>query len=370
MMEMMGLHLPGAAFVHPHTPLRAALTAAAARTVVEQGPGRQLYTPMARVADARAFVNAIAGLLATGGSTNHTMHLLAMARAAGIHLTWDDISDLSAVTPLIARVYPNGGADVNAFHAAGGMSLIIRELLTAGLAHPDVLTVAGPDLWRYTQEPTLQDGTLSWRDGPQTSLEPTVIATVAQPFDTEGGIRLMTGNLGRAVAKTSAVKPRHRVIEAPALVFETQDALVAAFQRGELERDCVVVVRFQGPRANGMPELHNLSPSLGVLLDREFKVALVTDGRMSGASGKVPAALHVTPEALDGGALAYLRDGDVIRVDTLSGRLDVRVSESDLYTRPRAHPSAADTHGFGRELFTHMRAVVGPADQGASPFLH
>jgi phosphogluconate dehydratase len=368
MMEMMGLHLPGAAFVHPHTPLRAALTAQAAHTVATQGPGRQLYTPLSRVADERAFVNAIAGLLATGGSTNHTLHLLAMARAAGIHLTWDDISDLSAVTPLIARVYPNGGADVNGFHAAGGMALIIRELLAAGLAHNDVTTVAGPGLWRYTQEPALEGNQLAWRDGPAASLAPAVIRTIEQPFEPEGGIRLLAGNLGRAIAKTSAVKPRHRVIEAPAVVFDDQEDLVAAFQRGELNRDCVAVVRFQGPRANGMPELHNLSPSLGVLLDREYKVALVTDGRMSGASGKVPAALHVTPEALDGGPLAYLQSGDIIRVDTTTGALDVHVDPVILHARPRAHPTRASTQGCGRELFTHMRATVTPSDQGASFF--
>ena len=370
MMEMMGLHLPGAAFVHPHTQLRAHLTAAAAHTVVEQGPGRQLYTPIARVADERAFVNAIAGLLATGGSTNHTLHLIAMARAAGIALTWNDMSELSAVTPLIARVYPNGAADVNAFHAAGGMALVIRELLTAGLAHPDVTTVAGPGLWRYTQEPFLHDGCLTWRDGPDASLEPGVIGTVENPFDAEGGIRLMTGNLGRAIAKISAVKPAHRVIEAPAIVFDDPDDLVAAFARGELNRDCVAVVRFQGPRANGMPELHSLSPALGVLLDRGFAVALVTDGRMSGASGKVPAAIHVTPEALDGGPLAYVQDGDIVTLDTLTGRLDIRLDRADFYARPRGHRPIDATHGLGRELFAHMRAAVTPADQGACAILH
>ena len=368
MMEMMGLHLPGAAFVHPHTALRAALTTAATHAVVEQGPGRQLYTPMARVADAKSFVNAIAGLLATGGSTNHTLHLVAMARAAGIQLTWEDIAALSAVTPLIARVYPNGAADVNAFHAAGGMSVVIRALLTAGLAHADVHTVAGPDLWRYTREPQLHDGALVWRDGPAASLEPDIIRPVDDPFDPEGGIRLMTGNLGAAIAKVSAVKPIHRVIEAPARVFDDPDDLVDAFKRGELDRDGVAVVRFQGPRANGMPELHNLSPSLGVLLDRGFAVALVTDGRMSGASGKVPAALHVTPEALDGGALAYLRDGDIVCLDTLTGRLDVRLDHAILYDRPRAQPPRQHTTGCGRELFAPFRAAVGSADQGASVF--
>ena len=365
MMEIMGLHLPGSAFVHPYTPLRDALTKAAARQVVDLAPGRQHYTPMAKVVDEKAIVNATAGLLATGGSTNHTLHLVAMARAAGIVLTWDDFNDLSAVTPLLARVYPNGAEDVNAFQAAGGMAFVVRELLRAGLVHEDVVTVAGPGLHRYAQEPQLgDDGAATWRDGPSASLDDSLLRPVDDPFDAEGGIRLMSGNLGRAVVKTSAVKPEHRIVEAPAAVFDSQEAMVATFQRGELDRDVVVVVRFQGPRANGMPELHNLTPSLGLLLDRGYHVALVTDGRMSGASGKVPAALHLTPEALDGGALAYLRDGDLVRFDSVKGVLDVRLDAAELRTRPRATASNL-AHGYGRELFANMRAVVGSAEQGA-----
>ena len=365
MMEMMGLHLPGAAFVHPYTPLRDALTRSAARQIVDLAPGKQHYTPMARVVDERAIVNAVAGLLATGGSTNHTLHLVAMARAAGVVLTWDDFNDLSAVTPLLARVYPNGSQDVNAFQAAGGMAFIVRQLLRAGLVHEDVVTVAGPGLHRYAREPALaDDGSLVWRDGAAESLDDTLLRPVERPFDPEGGLRLMSGALGRAIVKTSAVKAEHRVVEAPCAVFEGQDDMVAAFQRGELDRDVVVVVRFQGPRANGMPELHNLTPSLGLLLDRGFKVALVTDGRMSGASGKVPAALHLTPEALDGGPLAYLQDGDVIRFDSLRGLLDVKVDPAELSRRPRASASSG-AFGHGRELFATFRSAVGSAELGA-----
>jgi phosphogluconate dehydratase len=365
MMEMMGLHLPGAAFVPPDTPLRDALNRAATQTAVELSRGRQSYTPMGRVVDEKAIVNAAAGLLATGGSTNHTLHLVAMARAAGVQFTWDDFDALSSVTPLIAKVYPNGSEDVNAFHAAGGMGFVIRQLLEAGLAHDDVLTVAGPGLHRYGQEPWLDEGRLAWRDGPAESLNRDILRPVADPFDPHGGLRLLTGNLGRAIAKVSAVKPERRIVEAPCVVFDDQEQLTAAFQRGELNRDLVAVVRFQGPKANGMPELHNLSPALGVLMDRGFNVALVTDGRMSGASGKVPAALHVTPEALDGGVLARLQTGDVVRLDAEAGVLEVKVGADVLAARPVtvAAPAAA---GFGREMFAHMRAAVGPADQGAS----
>jgi phosphogluconate dehydratase len=365
LMEMMGLHLPGAAFVHPNTPLREALTAAAAHRAIAIGPNRQEYAPLSRIIDAKSVINGVVGLLATGGSTNHTLHLVAIARAAGIELTWDDFGDLSAVTPLLARVYPNGGADVNHFHAAGGMALVVRELLDAGLAHDDVLTVAGPGLRRYTQEPALEGGELVWREGAAASLDTKILRPVNDPFDAEGGIRLLTGNLGRAVIKASAVKPEHRLIEAPAKVFDDQDDLLAAFQAGELTGDFVAVVRFQGPRANGMPELHNLTPTLGVLLDRGQKVALVTDGRMSGASGKTPAAIHVTPEAMDGGALAYLRDGDIIRLDTESGELSVALDPAELRRRaPATHPQPQ--FGYGRELFAHMRRAAGPADAGAS----
>jgi len=364
MMEMMGLHLPGSAFVSPNTPLRDALVAAAPKRAIEIRDGTNDYTPMSAVVDAKSLVNALAGLLATGGSTNHTLHLIAMGRAAGIQIRWEDFDDLSRVTPLIAKVYPNGTEDVNAFHAAGGMAFVIRQLLDAGLAHDDVLTVAGPGLRRYQTEPFLQDGKLVWREGTDVSLNPDILRPVDNPFQPEGGIRLLTGPLGRAVIKTSAVKDEHLVIEAPAVVFEDQDELQAAFKRGDLNKDFIAVVRFQGPRANGMPELHNLTPPLGVLLDKGFKVALVTDGRMSGASGKVPAAIHVTPEAADGGPLAYVRDGDMIRVDALTGELAILVDPAELRARPCAdcRPSAG---GYGRELFGMMRRAAGPADAGA-----
>ena len=366
LMEMMGLHLPGAAFVNPGTPLRAALTEAAARRLVEIGARRQDYAPMARVVGEKAIVNGIVGLLATGGSTNHTLHLVAIARAAGIEITWDDFGDLSRVTPLIARVYPNGSGDVNHFHAAGGMAFVVRQLLDAGLAHDEVTTVAGPGgLRRYQAEPFLEGGELVWREGAPASLDLAMLRPVDDPFDAEGGIRLLTGNLGRAVIKTSAVKPEHRIIEAPARVFDDQDELLAAFRAGELGGDFIAVVRFQGPRANGMPELHNLSPTLGLLLDRGQKVALVTDGRMSGASGKTPAALHVTPEAIDGGALALIRDGDILRLDAEAGVLEARVDPAVLRARAPATVSPAQ-FGYGRELFGHMRRAVGPAEAGAS----
>ncbi|MDB5435027.1 MAG: edd [Phenylobacterium sp.] len=364
MMELTGLHLPGSAFVHPNTPLRDALVAGATKRAVEIRDGSNAYTPMAQVVDAKSLVNALAGLLATGGSTNHTLHLIAMGRAAGIQISWEDFDDLSRVTPLIAKVYPNGSEDVNAFHAAGGMAFVVRQLLDAGLAHDDVMTVAGPGLRRYQTEPFLDGGKLVWREGTAVSLNPDILRPVDDPFQAEGGLRLMSGPLGRAVMKTSAVKPEHLVIEAPAVVFEDQEELQAAYHRGELNKDFVAVVRFQGPRANGMPELHNLTPPLGVLLDKGFKVALVTDGRMSGASGKVPAAIHVTPEAADGGALAYVRDGDVIRVDARAGTLEIKVAPQELMARQRAvgRPSAP---GYGRELFGLMRRAAGPADAGA-----
>jgi phosphogluconate dehydratase len=364
MMEMMGLHLPGSAFVNPNTPLRDALVAAAPKRAIEIRDGTNDYTPMSAVVDAKSLVNALAGLLATGGSTNHTLHLIAMGRAAGVQITWEDFDDLSRSTPLIAKVYPNGAEDVNAFHAAGGMAFVIRQLLDAGLAHEDVLTVAGPGLRRYQTEPFLDGEKLVWREGTAVSLNPDILRTVDDPFHPEGGIRLLTGPLGRAVMKTSAVKDDHLVIEAPAIVFDDQEALQEAFKRGELNRDFVAVVRFQGPKANGMPELHNLTPPLGVLLDRGFKVALVTDGRMSGASGKVPAAIHVTPEAADGGPLAYVRDGDVVRLDAHTGELTIKVDPAELRSRPRA-VERLSPGGYGRELFAVMRRAAGPADAGA-----
>jgi phosphogluconate dehydratase len=364
MMEMTGLHLPGAAFVTPNTPLRDALTAAAPKRAVEIRDGGNDYTPFSAVIDEKSLVNAIAGLLATGGSTNHTLHILAMARAAGVQIAWEDFNDLSRITPLIARVYPNGSEDVNAFHAAGGMAFVTRQLLDAGLAHEDVSTVAGAGLRRYQQEPFLEDGRLVWRDGPAVSLNRDLLRPCDDPFEAEGGIRVLAGPLGRGVIKTSAVKPEHRVIEAPAIVFEDQEELLAAHKRGELNRDFIAVVRFQGPQANGMPELHSLTPTLGVLLDKGFKVALVTDGRMSGASGKVPAAIHVTPEAAVGGPLAYVKTGDVIRLNVNAGELDIQVDSRELMRRERAvcPPSG---HGYGRELFGMMRRAAGPADTGA-----
>jgi phosphogluconate dehydratase len=364
MMEMIGLHLPGSAFVSPNTPLRDALVAAAAKRAVEIRDGGNEYIPFSAVVDAKSIVNALAGLLATGGSTNHTLHLIAMARAAGVLLTWEDFDDLSRVTPLIARVYPNGSEDVNAFHAAGGMAYVVRQLLDAGLAHDDVMTIAGPGLRRYQREPFFDGETLVWRDGAAASLDRDILRPVDDPFHAEGGLRLLTGPLGRSVIKTSAVKPEHLVIEAPALVFEDQDDLLAAHARGELNRDFIAVVRFQGPKANGMPELHSLTPPLGVQLDKGFKVALVTDGRMSGASGKVPAAIHMTPEAAAGGPLAYVRDGDILRLDAVTGRLEIKVDAREFASRTPAVAKPAG-FGYGRELFGWMRRVAGPADAGA-----
>ncbi|MGD7410483.1 phosphogluconate dehydratase, partial [Ralstonia pseudosolanacearum] len=315
LMEIMGLHLPGTAFINPNTPLREALTRESARQVLKLVYGGQQYTPIADVLDERAFVNGVVGLLATGGSTNHTLHLIAMARAAGILLTWDDFDDLSSVIPLLARVYPNGKADVNEFQAAGGLSIVIRELLDAGLLHDDVTTVMGRGLRRHAQEPFLENGTLVWREGAAASLDTNIVRGMAEPFSPDGGLRVLDGNLGRSVIKVSAVKPEHRFVEAPARVFHAQDDLIHAFKAGELERDFVAVLPYQGPAANGMPELHKLTPTLSVLQERGFKVALVTDGRMSGASGKVPAAIHITPEALTGGPLARVRDGDIVVLD-------------------------------------------------------
>ncbi len=368
-MEMMGLHLPGAAFVHPGTPLRDALTAAAAHRAVEIGLKSNAYTPMAAIVDEKSVVNGVAGRLATGGSTNHTLHLVAMARAAGVLLTWDDFHDLSQVTPLIARVYPNGTEDVNAFHAAGGMAYVIRQLLDAGLAHEDVTTVAGHGLRLYQQEPFLKDGALVWREGTPTSLAPEILRPADDPFDAEGGIRVLAGPLGRCVIKIAAVKPEHQVVEAPAICFSDQADLIAAFRRGELHRDFVAVIRYQGPAANGMPELHSLTPTLSLLQDRGHKVALLTDGRMSGASGKVPAAIHLTPEAACGGAIAKIRDGDVIRLDADTGVLEARVDAAEWARREVVAPSMEHNHhGVGRELFAGARAMATGAEQGGIIF--
>ncbi len=366
LMEVMGLHLPGTAFVNPGTPLREALTLHAGRQAARLAAAGADSTPLGELVDARAIVNAIVGLLATGGSTNHTIHLVAIAQAAGLVIDWQDFADLSAVVPLLARVYPNGKADVNHFHAAGGMGLLIRELLDAGLLHEDVPTVVGRGLRRYTQEPVLEGGQVVWRDAPRTSHDTDVLRPVRDPFQPDGGMRLLQGNLGRAVFKASAVKPERRSVTAPARVFDSQAAMLAAFKAGELERDVVVVVRWQGPRANGMPELHQLTPSLAVLQDKGFRVALVTDGRMSGASGKVPAAIHVSPEALAGGALARVRDGDLIRVDGNTGELVALVDATEWAARtPATADLRANASGCGRELFAAHRAHAAGAEQGA-----
>jgi len=370
LMEVMGMHLPGSAFIHPHTPLRDALTAAAARRVLEITAERGEYTPIGHVIDEKAIVNGIVALLATGGSTNHTLHLVAMARAAGIVIDWDDFDALSRIVPLLARVYPNGKADVNHFHQAGGVAFLVRNLLEAGLLHDDVTTVMGRGLSHYTQNPELVDGELRWGPAPAQSGDSTVLRAISEPFQPDGGLRLMQGRLGRGVIKVSAVKPEHRTVRAPALVFESQEAVKAAFDRGELERDFVAVVRFQGARANGMPELHKLTPFLGVLQDKGFKVALVTDGRMSGASGKVPAVIHLSPEALLAGPIAKVQDGDMIRIDTDAGVLDVEVDDASWAARPMARPAhqADNEVGFGRELFGVFRAAAAPAESGASVF--
>ena len=370
LMEVMGLHLPGSSFVNPGTPLRTALTAEAGRRVTGITALGEDYTPVGEMIDERAIVNGCAALLATGGSTNHTMHLVAIAQAAGITLTWNDISELSAVVPLLARIYPNGSADVNHFHAAGGLGFTIASLLDAGLLHEDVHTVVGPGLRRYTQEPKLDGDGVTWLDGTTMSHDTSVLRGVEEPFDSDGGLKTLAGNLGSCVIKTSAVQPEHRMITAPAVVFDDQADFLAAFEADELDGDLVAVLRYQGPRAIGMPELHKLTPALGVLQDRGHRVALVTDGRMSGASGKVPAAIHLTPEAAAGGPLARVRDGDTITVDAVAGTLTLHVPDDEFAARTptgRA-PSASESIGTGRELFASMGAAVGPADQGASIF--
>ncbi len=369
MMEIMGLHLPGAAFINPNTPLRDALTTAAAQRAMAITAAGNDYTPIGLILDERAFVNGIVGLHATGGSTNHTLHLVAMAAAAGITLTWDDFSDLAEITPLLARIYPNGSADVNHFHAAGGTGFVIRELLSAGLLHEDVRTVAGGGLTAYAAEPKLVDGQVAWFPAPEASGNASVLRGAADPFQPTGGLRVLDGALGRAVIKTSAVKPERHIIEAPAKIFHSQEEVQAAFKAGELNQDTVVVVRFQGPKANGMPELHKLMPPLGVLQDKGYRVALVTDGRLSGASGKVPAAIHVTPEAADGGAIGKLRDGDMIRVDGTNGHLTILVPPDEWAARTLATADLSANHyGTGRDLFAAFRHAVSTADTGASIF--
>ena len=368
LMEFMGLHLPGTSFVNPGTPLRDALTVAAVERAAAITALGNDFRPAGEILDERAYVNGIVGLMATGGSTNLVLHLPAMARASGVILDLQDFADLSDAVPLMAKVYPNGLADVNHFHAAGGLQFLIGQLLDAGLLHPDAKTVSGDGLAAYRQEPMLDAGRLTWRDGPTASLNDRIVRPASDPFATQGGLKQLTGNLGRGVIKVSAVALERHVIEAPARIFHSQDAVKAAFKAGEFTSDTIVVVRFQGPQANGMPELHSLTPTLSVLQDRGLKVALVTDGRMSGASGKVPAAIHVSPEAAAGGPLARLRDGDIVRLDAVSGTLTVLAPDFDTRT-PVSADLSGNEHGLGRELFAAFRRNVGSADTGAALIL-
>lgn len=363
LMEIMGLHLPGSSFVNPNTPLRDLLNKEAVKIAVENvkiGKERSL----ANLFNEKTVVNGIIGLLATGGSTNHTIHLIAIARAAGIIINWDDMSDLSAVVPLITRMYPNGAADVNHFHAAGGMGFVIRTLLDNQLLHEDVQTIIGKGLRQYTKEPKIKDGELIWEEGATASLNTSIIRAANEPFTTDGGIKLLKGNLGRAVIKTAAVAPEHRIVEAPAIVFYEQADLIAAFKRGELNKDFIAVVPFQGPKFNGMPELHSLTPTLTVLQKKGFQVGLVTDGRMSGASGKVPAAIHLTPEAHDGGLISKIQTGDLIRLDSENGVIEV-LNEASIITRPQIQKDNSQFK-FGRELFARLRSGVSQSEEGAS----
>ncbi|MFL1465357.1 phosphogluconate dehydratase [Marinobacter sp. HN1S83] len=369
LVEVMGLHLPGAAFVNPNTPLRDRLTRAATEQVIKLSKPHGGELGLGDMVDEKSIVNALVALLVTGGSTNHTIHWIAIARAAGIIIDWNDYAELSSVVPSMTRIYPNGQEDVNAFHEAGGTPFLIRELLDAGYLHNDVETVVGHGLDRYTQMPDLEGDQLVWQPAPEKSLLPDVLSSAAEPFAPDGGLRVLDGNLGRGVIKVSAVAREHRMVEAPAVVFNDQNDLKAAFESGSLDKDCVVIVRFQGPKSNGMPELHKLTPYLGVLQDRGFKVGLVTDGRMSGASGKVPAAIHVYPEALDGGPLARVRDGDLVCLDAERGRLSIEVDQEEFAAR---EPVKADLtgyhHGYGRELFGWMRRAASNPEEGASFF--
>lgn len=365
MMEAMGLQLPGGSFVNPDDPLRDALTREAAHQITRITAQGQDYRPLGEVIDERSIVNAIIALLTSGGSTNHTIHLITMARAAGIDVNWTDFDELSGVIPLLSRVYPNGQADVNHFHAAGGTASIFKMLMEGGLMHADARASWGGSMADFGQEPSLEGGELGWKPAPA-SQDESVIASVAKPFDPEGGLRLLEGNLGRGVIKISAVAPEHRFVKAPAVVIDSQHALEAKFKAGELDKDCVVVVRFQGPAANGMPELHKLTPFLGVLQDKGFKVALVTDGRMSGASGKVPAAIHISPEALAGGPLNKVLEGDLITVDAQTGELTCHVDEAVFNAREAAMPTEDSGYGAGRELFGSFRRIVSTAEQGAT----
>ena len=369
LMEIMGLHLPGSSFVNPGTPLREALTAEAVKRAVSLS--QQQDTGVGHQINAKAIVNGIVGLLATGGSTNHTLHIVAMARAAGWIVNWDDFAELSACVPLLARVYPNGSADVNHFHAAGGMGFLISQLLSAGLLHDDVQTIMGHGLHRYAVEPWLNQGVLDWREVPTQSADQVVLRPVSQPFSADGGLRLLQGNLGRAVVKVSAVKPEHRRVRAPAVVVTDQKQLTELFKQGQLERDFIAVVRNQGPQANGMPELHRLTPPLSVLQDKGFKVALVTDGRMSGASGKVPAAIHLSPESVNGGLIGKVQTGDMITLDCDTQTLTLEVSDAELAARTAPTPDLlGNQHGTGRDIFALFRAHASLAEEGASPLFN
>ncbi|WP_322003510.1 phosphogluconate dehydratase [Marinobacter alexandrii] len=369
LVEVMGLHLPGSAFVNPNTPLRDRLTQAATEQVIKLSKPHGGNLGLGDMVDEKNIVNALVALLVTGGSTNHTIHWIAIARAAGIIIDWNDYAELSSVVPSMTRIYPNGQEDVNAFHEAGGTPFLIRELLNGGYLHNDVETVMGHGLERYTQQPELEGDKLVWKPAPEKSLRPDVLSSASKPFAPDGGMRVLDGNLGRGVIKVSAVAEEHQIVEAPAVVLNDQNDLKAAFDAGDLDKDCVVVVRFQGPKANGMPELHKLTPYLGVLQDRGFKVALVTDGRMSGASGKVPAAIHVYPEALDGGPLARVKDGDWICVDAKAGSLRIDIDDTELAKRESVKPDlSAYHHGYGRELFGWMRRSASTPEQGASFF--
>lgn len=366
LLEALGLQLPGSSFVNPSDPMRQRLTVEACHQLTRVTALGSDYRPVGEIVDERSIVNATVSLLASGGSTNHTMHLVAIARAAGIIVNWDDIAELSAVVPLLAKVYPNGEADVNHFHAAGGTSCMFRQLLDAGFMHGDAKTVWGENFSSFTQESFIEDDKIVWRESPEKPLDLEVLTTTVQPFSKEGGIRLLAGNIGRGVIKVSAVAPEHQVIEAPAIVLDDQDKLEGMFKSGLLNRDCVVVVRYQGPKALGMPELHKLTPFLGILQDKGYKVALVTDGRMSGASGKVPAAIHLVPEAVDGGLLAKLQNGDLIRVDAVSGQIECLEDMNVVNSREAAPNPKGNQRGCGRELFAVNRDNISNAEQGAS----
>lgn len=369
LMEIMGLHLPGSSFVNANTPLRDALTRYATHQVIKLTDTQGEYLPIGKLLDEKSFVNAIIGLLATGGSSNHTIHIIAMARAAGIIINWSDFHALSSCIPLLTRLYPNGSADVNHFHAQGGMPVVIKELLSAGLLHEDVQTIMGEGLHRYCQLPQLIDDELIWYAPTEITADNGIVSTVSKPFDKEGGLDILHGNIGRSVIKSSALKPEHRSIEAEARVFDSQEALQDAYKQGALNRDFIAVVRFQGPKANGMPELHGLLPAMGALQDEGYQVAIITDGRMSGASGKVASAIHMTPEALAGGVIGKIQDGDMLRLNVDEGSVELLVAEEIIAQRPAAQSDlSANEFGMGRELFAPMRRSVSSAEEGATIF--